>query len=97
MPNKIGFLAVYRIADSGDGRTVARLFGYNTTEQIQFIGAGDSNKKICVFNICLRLHCVAGTISHNAHHVIAVGDSMYQRIIGINNSDIMFFSAELLS
>ena len=88
-------MAVRRVAHAGDGVAVARLFGEHAAQQVQLVRAGDCNEDIRLLHARLRQGGDGRAIAYNAQHVVAFGQVLHARFVGVHHSHVVAFLAEL--
>ena len=91
-PQKSNLIIVDRIADTGDGLTMSRLFRNDTAQKILLIGSGHGDQQIRMVNAgrqCLE----ADTIAHDAHGIQIIRDGIHLFLIGIDHGDIVILTA----
>ena len=93
--DKVQLVAVGRIAHAGNAVAVARLFGEHAAKQVQFVRAGDRNEHVRILNAGLGQGGDGRAIAHNAQHVVAFGQVLHARFVGVHHSHVVAFLAEL--
>ena len=92
-PQKSNLIIVDRIADTGDGLTMSRLFRNDTAQKILLIGSGHGDQQIRMVNAGLRQCLKADTIAHDAHGIQIIRDGIHLFLIGIDHGDIVILTA----
>ena len=93
--DKVQLMAVGRVAHTGNGVAMARLFGKHAAQQVQLVRAGHRNKDVCLLNACFRQRGNGGTVAHDAQHIVALGQMFHASLVGVHNRDVVAFLAEL--
>ena len=91
------FLAIIGVAYSGNGCAVAHTSGDCAAEQVQFVGIGNCNNQIRIFNARFHLYTVAGAVSHDTHNVVQAAHSLYDVSILVYDGYVMAFLCKLLN
>ena len=94
-PQKSNLIIVDRIADTGDGLTMSRLFRNDTAQKVLFIGSGHGDQQISMVNAGLGQCLEADTISYDAHGIQIIRDGIHFFLICINYGDIVIFTSQL--
>ena len=93
--DKVQLMAVRRVAHTGNAVAVTRLFGKHTAKQVQFVRAGDRNEHVRILNARLGQGGDGRAIAHDAQHVVAFGQVLHARLVGVHHSHVVAFLAEL--
>ena len=93
--DKVQLMAVGRVAHTGNAVAVTRLFGKHTAKQVQFVRAGDRNEHVRILNARLGQGGDGRAIAHDAQHVVAFGQVLHARLVGVHHSHVVAFLAEL--
>ena len=93
--DKVQLVAVGRVAHAGNTVAVTRLFGKHAAKQVQFVRAGDRNEHVRILNARLGQGGDGRAIAHDAQHVVAFGQVLHARFVGVHHSHVVAFLAEL--
>ena len=93
--DKVQLVAVRRVAHAGNAVAVTRLFGKHTAKQVQFVRSSDRNEHVRILNARLGQGGDGRAIAHDAQHIVAFGQMLHARFVGIHHSHVVAFLAEL--